>query len=424
MALFTRTPDGTRDREVLARLTAAAKKDVAALAEFRSLHKAFDWFRAHEREIQEIQLEVTSIPAPPFGEMPRSEWLETQFIAAGLADVHRDEVGNVIGTLPGTEPDAKVLALTAHIDTVFPRGTEIRVSRDGDKLLGPGISDNSSGIVALVAIAAAMRDADLRPGASIVFIGNVGEEGEGDLRGFRYIFGQQKWRESIAHVIAVDGAGVDSIVAEALGSRRFEVGIEGPGGHSWTDFGLPNPIIALARTIDRFARLQVPIVPKTTFNVGVISGGTSVNSIPQVATMRVDLRSTDSLELDRLERELHLAVEAAIAGVEAEYHWETGVLRPHIACVGNRPASDLPPDARLLHVIQAVDAHLKNPSRIHRASTDANIPLSLGIEAVALGAGGTGGGAHTIHEWYDPRGRDFGLKRILLATLALTGVAE
>jgi tripeptide aminopeptidase len=424
MPLFTRIPSGADDRETLARMVAVAQKEVARLAELREVHAAFAWFRSHERELQDLQLEVTAIAAPPFGEERRGQWLAQQFEAVGLSDVHRDEVGNVFGTRAGTGTESKYVAVTAHIDTVFPPGTPIHVRREGDKLFGPGISDNSSGIIALLALAAAMRDSEIQNHAPVVFIGNVGEEGEGDLRGYRHIFGQEKWRESISQVIAIDGAGVDSIVAEALGSRRFEVTISGPGGHSWSDFGLPNPIVVLGRVIDRFSRTPIPVVPKTTFNVGVISGGTSVNSIPQSATMRVDLRSADAREIDRLEQELRSAVEQTVIQAEAESYSERRVLSYGIQCVGNRPAADLPLSARLLHVVQAVDAHLNNVAKIHRASTDANIPLSLGIEAVALGAGGMGGSAHTVQEWYDPRGRDLGLKRNLLATLTLTGVAE
>ncbi len=424
MALFTRNSSGSADRETLARLSAEAKAEVAGIAELRETHTAFAWFRAHERELQDKQLEVTSIPAPPFGEHERAQWLEAQFKSLGLADVHRDEIGNVFGTRRGSDAEAKAILLSAHIDTVFPPGTPIRVRREDDKLFGPGISDNASGIVAILAIAAAMLEAKVRTRAPIVFLGNVGEEGEGDLRGYRYIFSQEKWRDAFSQVIAVDGAGTDSIVAEALGSRRFEVSVHGPGGHSWTDFGLPNPIVILARAIEHFSRTPVPATPKTTFNVGVISGGTSVNSIPQSASMRVDLRSAEALEIDRLEKELRASVEHSVLAVEEELHSDRRLLTYNIECVGNRPAADLPLNARLLQAIKAVDSHLKNVSRIHRASTDANVPLSMGIEAVALGAGGSGGGAHTVHEWYDPRGRDLGLKRLLLITLALTGVAE
>ena len=212
----------------------------------------------------------------------------------------------------------------------------------------------------------------------------------------------------------IDGAGTDSIIAEALGSRRFEVTVSGPGGHSWSDFGVPNPIVVLSKVIEKFSAVQVKNPPKTTFNIGVIQGGTSVNSIPEKALMRVDVRSVTISEIERLEEALRKAAdESKVADVEIE-----------IKTIGDRPAAELRSDSGLLAMARAVDAHLGITSRLQRASTDANIPLSQGREAIALGAGGTGAGAHTIHEWFDPYGRDLGLKRLLLLTLALTGLEQ
>ena len=227
---------------------------------------------------------------------------------------------------------------------------------------------------------------------------------------------------TIASLLVLDGAGTDTIIAEGLGSRRYEVTVRGLGGHSWSDFGVANPIVALARVIDRFSRTPVPVSPKTTYNIGIINGGTSVNSIPESATMRVDTRSASVEELDRLERALHEAVDHVIPEITARKKQE--LLTAEVRVIGNRPAADLPTESQLLKAIRAVDAQLGNTARIQRASTDANIPLSLGREAIAIGAGGSGGGAHTIHEWYDPTGRDLGLKRILLLTLTLAGVAD
>jgi acetylornithine deacetylase/succinyl-diaminopimelate desuccinylase-like protein len=273
-----------------------------------------------------------------------------------------------------------------------------------------------------LAIAGALQAAELANTAPLLFIGNVGEEGEGDLRGMRHIYQQPRWSAAIASLVVVDGAGTDTIIAEGLGSRRYEVAVRGHGGHSWSDFGVANPIVALARLIDRFSRTPVPVSPKTTFNVGTITGGTSVNSIPEVASMRVDTRSASVEELDRLERALHEAVDHVIPEITGRKKQE--LLMAEVRIIGNRPAADLPAESQLLKTIRAVDAHLGNAARIQRASTDANIPLSLGREAIAIGAGGSGGGAHTIHEWYDPVGRDLGLKRILLLALALAGVAD
>jgi acetylornithine deacetylase/succinyl-diaminopimelate desuccinylase-like protein len=400
----------------------SAKQQVARVAELRKVHEAFAWFRSHARELEDLQLEVTSIAAPPWGESARSGWLEERFRELGLSDVHQDELGNVFAIRPGTDPNAPYIALSAHIDTVFPAGTAIEVRRDAGKLYGPGISDNSSGIIALLAIAGAVHAANLSSAAPLVFIGDVGEEGEGDLRGMRHIFQQPQWSATIASLVVLDGAGTDTIITEALGSRRYEVTVRGHGGHSWSDFGVANPIVALARIIDRFTRTAVPALPKTTYNIGMINGGTSVNSIPESATMKVDTRSASVEQLDRLESALHEAVDAVVSDSTGRKKQE--LLTAEIRMIGNRPAADLPVESQLLKAIRAVDAQLNNVARIQRASTDANVPLSLGREAIAIGAGGSGGGAHTLGEWYDPTGRDLGLKRILLLVLALAGVAE
>jgi tripeptide aminopeptidase len=404
------------------RASRTAQQMVAQVAELRSVHAAFGWFRAHARELEDLQLEVTAIPAPAWGEAARSHWLKARFEGLGLSDVHQDELGNVFGIRQGANADAPYFALSAHLDTVFPAETSITVSREGSKLHGPGISDNGSGITALLATAGALRDCSIANAAPVLFIGNVGEEGEGNLRGMRHIFQQPKWSESIGALAVLDGAGTDTIIAEALGSRRYEITVRGSGGHSWSDFGMANPIVALARIIDRFSQTSVPSAPKTTFNIGIVQGGTSVNSIPQSASMRVDTRSASVEQLDRLERTLREAVKNGTAETNGRKKQEA--LTSEVRVIGDRPAAELPSDSRLLKVIRAVDAQLNNSSRVQRASTDANIPLSLGREAIAIGAGGSGGGAHTMNEWYDPAGRDMGLKRILLLTLALCGVSE
>jgi tripeptide aminopeptidase len=423
MSFFSRM-GSLEDPERSSQSQTDVRKDIARIAEMRPVHAAFAWFRVKERVISDLQMEVTSVPSPPFAEDERGEWLEERFRLFGLQDVHRDELGNVFGTRPGTDASLPALALSAHIDTVFKPGTPIQVRREGDRLFGPGISDNGAGIAGLLALILAMRESELKTTAPLIFIGNVGEEGEGDLRGMRHIFGQQKWRDRIGRLLVLDGAGTDSIVAEALGSRRFEITVNGPGGHSWSDFGLPNPIVVLANAIERFSKTHLPATPKTTFNFGMIEGGTSINSIPERAMMRVDLRSAAGPEIDRLEAALRTAMDDAVARAQGEKRAGRPTLSYEMKSIGSRPAADLRLDARILQVVRAVDQHLKNHAHIHRASTDANIPLSLGIEAVALGAGGTGGGAHTVHEWYEPAERDLALKRILLSVLALAGTAD
>ena len=407
---------------------AAARQEVTRVAALTDVHAAFAWFRTHQRELTDLQLEITKVAAPPFGEVARAEWLRQRFEHLGLQQVGSDAIGNVVGFRPGSSDDDKVIAITAHLDTVFPNGTQIRVRKDAERIYGPGISDNSAGLIALLAIAAALQAGSLKTTMPILFVGNVGEEGEGNVRGMRYLFGESEWKDRIEHTLVLDGAGTDSIVTQALGSRRYLVTVYGPGGHSWSDFGVPNPIVALARGIDQFSRVPVPATPKTTFNIGIVTGGTSVNSIPESASMRVDLRSASEEEILRMETSLREALDRAVVELSTaraktgKTERRGGSLTYDMKLIGDRPAAELPASARILAVMQAVDQHLGNTARIQRASTDANIPLSMGKEAVAIGAGGSGGGAHTLQEWYDPTTRELGLKRILLSALVLAGV--
>jgi tripeptide aminopeptidase len=399
------------------------KEEITRLAEMRPVHEAFKFFQLREAEFRKLQMELAKIGAPPFGEGRRAEWLATRFREVGLQDVEIDKAGNVTALRKGSDAKAKLLALTAHIDTVFPEDTPLSPKLENNKLYGPGISDNGAGVIGLYAVAAAMKAANLTHRGGVLFVGNVGEEGEGDLRGMRYLFSESKYRASIERTIVLDGAGSDAIVTQALGSRRFEVIVHGPGGHSWSDFGVPNPIIVLARAIADFSDTPVPNDPKTAFNIGVIEGGTSVNSIPENARARVDIRSASVAEMERLENALHDAVARAVKQLqETRPNSRKPSLSFEIKPIGSRPAAELKPEARILVILRAVDAFLNLKSHVRRASTDANIPLSLGKEAVSIGAGGTGGGAHTLNEWYDATNRDLGLKRILLAVLALSGV--
>jgi len=418
MPLFPRTASSRAARLDLA----SAQKTVSALSASAKVHEAFEWFRAHEREIATFQLEITSVGAPPFGEERRSRFFAEALTVLGYA-VERDEVGNVLAYADKAARTEPALALSAHLDTVFPAEVKLDIRREHTRLLGPGISDNGAGLAAIWAVAAVIKDCGLRMKKPVLLLGNVGEEGDGDLRGMRHLFAQERWRNGISSLLVVDGAGIDSIVAEALGSRRFEIMISGPGGHSWSDFGVPNPIVALARAIDQIAELPLPASPKTTINVGTISGGTSVNTIPEAAVMRVDVRSSQPSDFERIERALHDCVRKAVLDSQSprSVHKQ---LKYEIKVVGDRPAAELRMDAPILQAVKAADSQLGIKSRIHRASTDANIPLALGIDALALGAGGSGGGAHTLHEWFEPLGRDIGLKRILLAMLTLAGLKE
>jgi len=389
------------------------------LASRREVHAAFDWFRKSESALLELQMEMLRIPAPPFGEEKRGMWLREQFVRVALTDVRVEEVGNVIGVHIGTAADHEenALLLSAHIDTVFAADTQYEVVRSlggfGTRIDAPGSSDNAVGVIALIAIASALREFGIQHDRDIVFVGNVGEEGEGDLRGMRHLFASELGSR-IAHTLVLDGTGTDAIVTEALGSRRFEVTMRGPGGHSWLDYGRPNPVYALARAISLLQDSPIPTEPRTSVNVGMISGGTSVNTIPQSAAMRVDIRSVAAAEMQTLEERLRTCVEAAIRERGKGIHYE-------IVQIGDRPAGELQAGSTMMKVLREVDAHLGIRAKTKRSSTDANIPLSLGKEAVSIGAGGSGGGAHTLSEWFDGAGRDLALKRILLSALLLAG---
>ncbi|MGP0019596.1 MAG: M20/M25/M40 family metallo-hydrolase [Candidatus Sulfotelmatobacter sp.] len=413
--------------------SAQVQQEVARLAASPEVRSAFNWFRLQEPQLAQWQMEMARIPAPPFGESARAAWLAERFREVGLDDVRIDDVGNVFGMHPGFMGSGfgrRHVVLSAHIDTVFPANTPLNIRQQGSRIYGPGVSDNGAGVAALLGIAALLRNVRIRHALPFVFVGNVGEEGEGDLRGMRHIFSTPRWKDSIAYSLVLDGAGADTIVAEALGSRRFEVIVRGPGGHSWSDFGAPNPIVILAKAIETFAATPVPTAPKSTFNIGVIRGGTSVNSIPESASMKVDIRSTSMTEMERLEQSLRLALNRAVEDetMAAEMRSSAQKRPAGVSCevvvIGNRPAGELPAGARILQVVRAVDAQLANAAQVQRASTDANIPLSLGREAIAIGGGGSGGGAHTLQEWFDSNGRELGLKRILLTMLALAGVGE
>jgi tripeptide aminopeptidase len=395
----------------------AASASIAQIAADRRVHQAFQWLHLQEQRILQWQTELVSVPAPPFGERPRAEWLCALFRDLGLTEPHIDEAGNAIATRRGADASAKRILLSAHIDTVFPAGTPIEPVVSGSRLSAPGACDNGAGLAAMLATAAALEHAQIAPAADIDFIGNVGEEGEGDLRGMRHIY--RDGGEAIGAHIVLDGAGHEAAVTHALGSLRFLVTVDGPGGHSWTDAGRPNPIVALSHAIARFSRVPLAEIPRTTINVGTIGGGTAVNAIPEHATARFDLRSTEPEQLIRLEVELHRAVEDAVLAANAAPRYDAKPLRFAIEKIGDRPAGQLPGDSALMDLLRAVDRHLAIRTEQRVASTDANIPLALGVPAVSVGAGGEGGGIHTFGEWYDARGRELGLRRLLLLLLAV-----
>ena len=400
---------------------------VTALAAQRPIHAAFSWLHANPKTLMDWQIALVGIAAPPNGEQDRARWLAARFTEAGVSAVETDAAGNVLGILPATilpsESTGPVVLLSAHLDTVFPADTPLHPVLAGHRLEAPGACDNAAGVVGMLAVIHALLRAGVQLPAALVVLGNVGEEGEGDLRGVRHFYEHSALAGRVAAHIVLDGAGADAAVTQALGSRRYRVTVTGPGGHSFTDAGTPNPIAALAMALARVAETPLPEEPRTTLNVGTIRGGISVNSIPESAEATVDFRSTDPDQLLRLEVALHRAVEDAVE------HWNArpkgaragarGRLNFAIAKIGDRPAAHLADDAALLAALRAVDRHLGLRTDLRLGSTDANLPLALGVPALSMGAGGEGGDAHTLHEWYSPKNRELALKRVLLLTLAM-----
>lgn len=404
---------------------------VTALAARRAVHAAFAWMHNNPQIIMSWQSELVAIPAPPFGEHARSEWIAARFNEAGLANVQIDAIDNVLGFLPAAalppESSGPVIVLSAHLDTVFPIETPLKPvlshTNGCTRLAAPGACDNAAGIAGMLALVHALIQAKVALAAPLVVLANVGEEGEGDLRGVRHFYSQGALAGRIAAHIVLDGAGADSAVTQALGSRRFQVTISGPGGHSFTDAGTPNPIATLASALAALIEIRLPEEPRTTMNLGTIHGGTSVNSIPESATASIDFRSTSPAELLRLEVALHRAVEDAVEHRNAVNGTHSprsrGPLTFRVDKIGDRPAAQLPANSPLLETLRAVDRHLGLRTDLRLGSTDANIPISLGIPALSMGAGGEGSGAHTLAEWYCDQDRDLGLRRVLLLTLAM-----
>jgi acetylornithine deacetylase/succinyl-diaminopimelate desuccinylase-like protein len=379
------------------------------------MRAALDWFRRERAWIQEQHLKLCRIPAPTFFEQKRAEWIAACFRSLKW-DARIDRAGNVIASLD-SRGDSPLIAVTAHLDTVLaPRTPEdIKVQGDG-KLSGPGVSDNGAGLSALLAIAAVWQAAKPLddPSLSPVLIANVGEEGEGNLSGMRYLC--RPSAPGIKAFLVLDGPGTDRITSQALASRRFDVSITGPGGHSWSDYGVGNPVHALSRAVTLFNDRAPVAPPKSSFNFGLIEGGSSINSIPSEARAKVDLRSESAARIDEMAALLGTSVEEAVA---IENSRATGRVSAKMKEIGSRPGGGLAPGAPILEYMLAVDAHLGIRSHLDCSSTDANIPLSLGIPAVSIGTGGQGGGAHTPSEWYQPESRELGLRRILLALCLL-----
>jgi acetylornithine deacetylase/succinyl-diaminopimelate desuccinylase-like protein len=384
------------------------------VAEHAGVRECLQFFTREKQWINEVHLQLCRVPAPTVLEQERAAWVLEQFRSYGC-EASIDRAGNVVAALG----EAPYVALTAHLDTVLaPRNKDdITVGADG-RFHGPGVSDNGAGLAALLAVARAWKTPARLPEfkRGLLLVATVGEEGEGKVRGMRHLCGPSGLAGQIASFVIVDGANTDHITTRALGSRRFEVTFSGPGGHSWSDYGVGNPIHALCRAVALFAETRLDSGPKSSVNVGLIEGGNGVNAIAQAARCKVDIRSESNARMDQLVEALAGAVERAR---EQENQRQTGGrVTVKTREIGSRPAAALPERAPILQHIRAVDAYLGIRAHLDCSSTDANLPLSMGIPAIAIGAGGLGGGAHTSAEWFSPEGRDLGLKRIVL-TLAM-----
>ena len=319
----------------------------------------------------------------------------------GLSNVEMDPEGNVMGIRKGAG-NGPLVAIAAHLDTVFPEGTDVRVKRQGTRLLAPGIGDNSRGLAVLLAIIRALDDAHIQTRSDILFVGNVGEEGPGDLRGMKYLFQKGPYKDKIKMFVSVDGAGDGSdIVTNALASKRYRVAFHGPGGHSYGAFGIVNPAYALAKAVDRISKMPAPANPRTTFNVGVIGGGTSVNSIPHEVWMEVDLRSESPSELSKLADNFLKQMRAAIDEENSARSTGQGRIEFEVQAIGERPFGQTRVDSTIVQIAGAVVQKFGMQPRFSTGSTDSNIPMSLRIPAITIDSGGLGGRAHALDEWID-----------------------
>jgi acetylornithine deacetylase/succinyl-diaminopimelate desuccinylase-like protein len=396
-----------------------AKSTAENLIFYPQIQQAFAFIDESQGECTEELIRICEIPAPPFKEEARAAYIKRRFEELRLTDVRIDAEGNVIAERRGKSPNPNLI-VSAHLDTVFPEGTDVQVKREGRRFLAPGIADDSCGVMSLVALAQTLNAAQIETQGTIYFVATVGEEGEGNLRGVRYLFTEGEFKTGVDAFISLDGPGVERITNRALGSRRYRITMNGPGGHSWGDFGVVNPVHALGRAIARFASYSAPISPRTSYNIGIIEGGQSVNSIPESASMTVDMRSTSHDEIDKLEAYLRRVIELAVREENSQRALSGTTLSYSIDAAGNRPSGETPIDSQIVQTAIECSRALGIEPRLDCSSTDSNIPISLNIPAITIGSGGISNNCHTLTEWYDPAGRELGLKRLLLLTVALT----
>jgi len=401
-----------------------ADKTLAAIrgsAGFKTAMAALD---AQHDQITAETIELTEIPAPPFKEKARGEAYMAKFKALGLSDVEMDAEGNVTGLRRGTGPaGAPLVVLAAHLDTVFPEGTNVKVRREGTKLYAPGVGDDTHSLAVLLAYVRALDAAKVKTKKDILFVGNVGEEGPGDLRGTRFLFAKSKYKDRIAAFFSMDGTSAERITYGAVGSRRYRVTFKGPGGHSYGAFGLVNPMAAMGTTVVELNKVRVPTQPKTTYMTSVVGGGTSVNSIPDAIWLEVDMRSESKDELSKLDGVFLRIVKSAVDQENAARSTRAGKIAADVKLIGERPTGATSQDAPIVQLTAAAARAAGYEPVLGASSTDSNVPISLGVPAVTIGSGGDGGRAHAVDEWIDVAKPESlkGMSVGLAALLAMAG---
>ncbi|WEX11014.1 M20/M25/M40 family metallo-hydrolase [Chelativorans sp. AA-79] len=399
--------------------------DVASIIASDAFKKAqFILREQHDLLVEQI-IELTEIPAPPFKEERRARAYEQKFHDLGLEDVGRDDIGNVLGVRRG-RGNGQMIAVAAHLDTVFPEGTDCSVRREGTKLFAPGVGDDTRGLAVLLAFIRALDGAGIETEQDLLFVGDVGEEGKGDLRGVRHLFTEGKYRHQIAGFFTVDGLELEKVTTTAVGSYRYRVAFRGPGGHSLAAFGTVNPAYALGTLLEGMSRFEVPEEPRTTYCASTFGGGTSVNAIPEEVWAEIDLRSEKQEELDRIDAQLHEQIERAVAKENERADTSNGPITADVKRIGDRPAGGTPHDTRIVQAAFAALPAFGFEPTTGSSSTDANIPMSLGVPAIRLGSGGTGGRAHSVDEWIDvePEESLRGLYAGLATILGTAGMAQ
>ena len=395
---------------------------LAVPAHHAAVRRALGVLRADNAWTLDQQASICEVAAPPFKEAARAAEYRRRLEALGLRDVRTDAEGNVIAERPGSAGGGATVVVSAHLDTVFPEGTDVTVKRSGTQLTGPGIGDDCRGLATLLAVARAFDQAKVATRAPVLFVGTVGEEGAGNLRGVRHLFEKELAGRTVSYFISVDGTGL-GVTSRAVGSHRYRVTYAGPGGHSYGAFGMPNPVHALGRAIAKIADLQVPESPRTTFSVGIVEGGTSVNAIAGGASMDVDLRSESAAALDSVDAALRRALDAALQEERARWPRSTAALSLKVDTIGIRPAGSQPDDAPIVRAAVDAGRALGFTAPTSASSTDANVPMGLGIPSITLDAGGDGEGSHSLEERYDDGAQGWlGPQWVALVVATLAGV--